>query len=235
MRSPARPPRRPRRPAASPYDGTRAGSYALLTHSLPPSPNCWCFQIGTVAFSSLIRARRRQTPCPGARRRPPPRPRVRRRPARRVGARRQARGRRSGPLSFPLPAAQLSRGGRVGAVGEPQDSPVLIVIPDDAGEQGDASGGRVLNGAQRLVNGQLLMPQLGQPDHVHAAKLPAGPAKQVTSRHVARRRRRARRTIAAVPITATVAPAAPAATVASFLASRRPATARRPACVQAGR
>src|SRR6266536_3722206 len=44
--------------------------------------------------------------------------------------------------------------------------------------------------------------------------------------HVPRRRRRARRTIAAAPMTATVAPAAPAAViVASLPGSRRPATA----------
>ena len=52
MRSPARPPRRRRgdQQRRRGHDGTRAGSYALLTHSLPPSAKSWCFQIGTVAF-----------------------------------------------------------------------------------------------------------------------------------------------------------------------------------------
>ena len=38
-----------------PLEGAR-GRYALPTHSSVPSVNSWCFQTGTVAFSSSISA-----------------------------------------------------------------------------------------------------------------------------------------------------------------------------------
>src|SRR5215472_15555610 len=59
---------------------------------------------------------------------------------------------------------------------------------------------------------------LGEPDHVHASHRTRIRDETV---QVLRLRRRAARTIAAVPITATVAPAA--VIVASFLGRRRPA------------
>src|SRR5207253_1491608 len=80
---------------------------------------------------------------------------------------------------------------------------------------------------------QRLRPHFGQPDDAHAVTVPAvAPQQRQAVRlgaasgrrgpgYVPRRRRLAARTIAAVPITATVAPAA--VMVASFRGRRRPA------------
>ena len=130
----------------------------------------------------------------------------------------------------------------------------MIMVPDSAGEDGDATGGGVSDGGVNLVDRQRGLPQLGEPDDVHPATLHRGAshsgihsaqansvlhpkagspdyvprlglvAYPASSTQDSRRRLRTWRTIAAVPMTATVAPAA--VIVASFFASRRPATAR---------
>src|SRR5581483_5319619 len=102
----------------------------------------------------------------------------------------------------------------------------------------DAAGRRVRDRGADLVHGQLGVPQADQANNAHLITLPAGCLRRgvtlaaccavsawppVARCQPGRLWRRARRTMAAVPIAATVAPAT--VIVASLRAMRRPATA----------
>src|SRR5258708_4284471 len=118
-------------------------------------------------------------------------------------------------------------GGRRGmrAVGQRRDATAMVMITDSAHEYGDAPCGGIRHRGADFVYRHRPGPQFGHPDYSHDAKLPRRRCDQ--SDQDTRRRLRTWRTIAAVPMTATVAPAA--VMVASFLSSRRPATAWWPA------
>src|SRR5215469_10341327 len=97
----------------------------------------------------------------------------------------------------------------------------MVVAADGPGEQRDRARRGVGHGLLYLVHRQRVVADSDEPDEVHGAK-------NTWNRHRTRYvsglwRRRARRTMAAVPMTATVAPAA--VIVASLPASRRPTTA----------
>jgi hypothetical protein len=104
----------------------------------------------------------------------------------------------------------------------------VIVVANHPGEHHDPARGRTGDGRQDLVYRQRGGAHVGQPYHAHQATVPArgspGSARRgLRNRQDPRLPRRTWRTMAAVPITATVAPAA--VMVASRFPSRRPATA----------
>src|SRR5215831_12541236 len=134
--------------------------------------------------------------------------------------------------------AKFRFGRGVRAVREADHAVPAVLVANRAGEQGDRARARVADRGPYLIHGQRFLAHLGEPDHVHAShrtRIGAGRASSVllpgtlmcflmcsyVLSYVLRLRRRAARTIAAVPITATVAPAA--VMVASFLGRRRPA------------
>src|SRR6516162_2480833 len=110
------------------------------------------------------------------------------------------------------------------AVGKAGYAARRVVVPHGAGENHVTAGRRVGDRGPHLVNGQLGVPDGDQPDLAH----PTTVSRERTGNDPPRRR--ARRTIAAVPRTAAAVPAAPAAvSAASLRAILRPATACRPA------
>src|ERR1700744_6392424 len=99
-----------------------------------------------------------------------------------------------------------------------------VVVSHGAGENHVTAGRRVGDRRPHLVNRQLGVPDGDQPDLAHPTKV----SRKRTGNDPPRRR--ARRTIAAVPRTAAAVPAAPAAvSAASLRAILRPATAWCPA------
>jgi hypothetical protein len=67
---------------------------------------------------------------------------------------------------------QLSRCGRVRAVGQPGHFPAPVMVADGAHEQRDAARTGIGDSSLHLVHRQRRVPQLGEPDHVHGAKVP---------------------------------------------------------------
>src|SRR5262249_56794263 len=100
------------------------------------------------------------------------------------------------------------------------DIRAVMVVAKGADDQGDAARSGVCHRGVALIDGQRPLAKLGERDDVPSATLHL-------PGHASRRRLRTCLTIAAVPMTATVAPAA--VMVASFFASRRPASAWWPA------
>src|SRR5215472_9328741 len=110
------------------------------------------------------------------------------------------------------------------AIGETGYATGCVVVPHGAAENHVTDGRRVGDRRPYLVNGQLGVPDGDQPDLAH----PTTVSRKREGNDPLRRR--ARRTIAAVPRTAAAVPAAPAAvSAASLRAILRPATACRPA------
>ncbi len=212
-----------------------AEAYALLTHSLSPPANRWCFQIGTVALSSSISARQASKASAGDRWTRPPRRRGRRSPGRRSGARPRSRAPDGWQRSSRRPCA-ARRPRRVRGVGQAGDSAPVVVIADRAGEQRRRAGPLITGrGGTSSTDSGLSRTSASLITFTCQVTFSWAPGRQAAGRvplrrargHDPLRRRRTWRTIAAVPITATVAPAA--VIVASFFASRRPATAWWPA------
>src|SRR5215470_11699527 len=67
---------------------------------------------------------------------------------------------------------QLGRCGRVRTVGQPGNFTGPVMVADRAHEQRDAACSRIGDGDPYLVHRQRRIPQLGDPDHVHGAKVP---------------------------------------------------------------
>ena len=147
-------------------------AYGLPTHSLSPSANRWCFQIGTVAFSSSIRARH----------------------ASNASARCEARhGHDDGQITdgqvtdavyrgdgvqaellgdLVGDAPQLIFGGRVRGVGQAGDLAVVIFVPDRPREERDATRGRICDGGPDLVHRQFGLTQRHQAHNAHRITIP---------------------------------------------------------------
>src|SRR5271165_935213 len=126
--------------------------------------------------------------------------------------------------------------GRMSGVRQRRHAAVGVVVPDGADEQHLTAGSGVGDRVAHLVHGQFGVPDGDQPDLAHPVhgivngSVTRGGTTAAPAANPYLVLLRARRTIAAVPMTAAVAPAAPAAvSAASLRAIRRPATAWCPA------